>query len=113
MLYILRFCALLVFLNLCTPFKLVARNVIHLSPSAEPREHAFTILIPDGWITQGGIYRVDPSRAGGAGNSIAAKLDFVVKRDAAGTVMTHTFPDQLYMDMRRSPAASMFPPGSN
>jgi len=108
-----RFCALVVFLNFCSPCGLVAGNVIHLSPTAEPREHAFTMLIPDGWITQGGIYRVDSSRAGGAGNSIVAKLDFVVKRDAAGTVMTHTFPDQLYMDMRRSPAASMFPPGSN
>ena len=108
-----RFGALLLFLNLCSSCVLMARDVIHLSPTAEPREHAFTMLIPDGWITQGGIYRVDPSRAGGAGNSIAAKLDFVVKRDAAGTVMTHTFPDELYKDMRRSPAAPMFPPGSN
>jgi hypothetical protein len=111
--YCFRSCALLIFLNLCATCRLVAGNVIHLSPFAEPREHAFTMLIPDGWITQGGIYRVDPSRAGGAGNSITAKLDFTVKRDAPGTAMTHTFPDLLYMDMRRSPAAAMFPPGSN
>ncbi len=108
-----RLCALLVFLNLCTPCKLAGAKAIHLSPAAEPNERAFTMLIPDDWSTQGGIYRVDPSRTGGAANSIDAKLDFIVKRDAAGTVMTHSFPDLLYFDMRNSPAASMFPPGSN
>ena len=35
-----RLCALLAFLNLCTPCGLAARNVIHLSPFAEPRDFA-------------------------------------------------------------------------
>jgi len=80
---------------------------------SEPREGAFTMLIPDGWSTQGGVYRVDPSRAHGTGNAVAAKVDFIVTRDAAGTAMMHRLPDTSYKDMRGSPAAGMFPPGSN
>jgi hypothetical protein len=80
---------------------------------SEPREGAFTMLIPDGWSTQGGVYRKDPSRSGGAGNAVAAKVDFIVTRDAAGTAMMHRLPDTSYKDMRNSPAAGMFPPGSN
>jgi len=89
------------------------RTVIHFRRIAEPREGAFTMLVPDGWLTQGGVFRVDPGKAGGAGNSVAAKVDFTIMRDAAGTVMVRTLPDRSYKDMRNSPAAAMFPPGSN
>lgn len=109
-------CWPVVALLLCIPLgaaALAEPKVIHFHPISEPREGAFTMLVPDGWQTEGGVYRVDPSRAGGAGNSVAAKVDFVVKRDATGTVMVHTLPDNLYKDMRGSPAAAMFPPGSN
>jgi hypothetical protein len=88
-------------------------GLIHFHRVSEPREGAFTMLIPDGWLTEGGVYRVNPATAGGAGNSLAAKVDFTVKKDAAGSVMVHSLPDTSYMDMRRSPAAPMFPPGSN
>lgn len=82
---------------------------------AEPKEHAFTILVPQGWRAEGGILRVDPSRAGGPANSIEAKLDFAIKRDAAGSAMIRWLPDVSFIDMRGSPAARMgaFPPGSN
>ncbi len=76
-------------------------------------EQAFTILVPDGWLTEGGIVRVDPGAAGGAAQSIEAKFDFTVRKDAAGTVMIRWLPHIYYCDMRHSPAASMFPPGSN
>ena len=76
-------------------------------------ENAFTILVPDGWQTEGGILRVDPSAAGGAAQSLEAKFDFTVKRDAAGSVMLRWVPHIYYVDMRFSPAGSMFPPGSN
>ena len=52
---------------------------------AEPREHAFTILVPQGWLSEGGIVRVNPAGAGGTANAIAAKVDFAVKREAQGT----------------------------
>lgn len=81
----------------------------------EPRERAFTLLIPKGWQVEGGIIRVDPTAQGGPSQSIAAKLDFVVKKDRAGTVMIRLLPEVLYYDARMSPAGQMglFPPGSN
>ena len=48
---------------------------------AEPREKAFTLLIPKGWQIDGGIMRINPLTQGGAAQSIAAKLDFTVKKD--------------------------------
>jgi len=81
----------------------------------EPREGAFSMLIPQGWMVEGGVFRVDPTAAGGPAQSIEAKLDMAVKRDAAGTVMSRALPDMRYIDMRFSPAGQMglFPPGSN
>lgn len=38
----------------------------------EPRENAFSILIPKGWQIEGGIFRIDPTMQGGAAQSIAA-----------------------------------------
>ena len=82
---------------------------------SEPRENAFSLLIPKGWTVEGGIFRVDPTQQGGAAQSIAAKLDLTVKKDAAGTVMIRWLPDMLYFDARNSPAGQMglFPTGSN
>lgn len=90
-------------------------EVISFSRVSEPRENAFSLLIPKGWQTEGGIFRVDPTAQGGPAQSIAAKLDFAVKKDQAGTVMIRWLPDVLFFDMRMSPAGQMgmFPPGSN
>ncbi len=81
----------------------------------EPREKAFSLLIPKGWQVEGGIVRVNPMTQGGPAQSIAAKLDFSVKKDQAGTVMSRRLPDMLYFDARFTPAGQMgmFPPGSN
>jgi hypothetical protein len=81
----------------------------------EPREKAFSLLVPKGWQVEGGIFRVDPLKQGGAAQSIAAKLDFTVKKDSAGTVLMRWLPDLLYFDPRYSPAAQMglLPVGSN
>ncbi|NPU84784.1 MAG: hypothetical protein HPY65_09875 [Syntrophaceae bacterium] len=65
---------------------------------SEPREHAFTMLVPRGWIVEGGIFRVDPNRTGGTGNSIEAKCDIAVKSDAEGTVMLRRLPKINYAD---------------
>lgn len=72
-------------------------------------------MIPKGWHTEGGIVRVDPATAGGAAQSIEAKVDFAVKRDHSGTVMLRQLPDWYYCDLRHSPAGKMgmFPTGSN
>lgn len=82
---------------------------------AEPKENAFTILMPRGWQAEGGIFRVNPTAQGGAAQSIAAKLDFAIKKDPQGSVMIRWLPDVLFYDARYSPAGQMgmFPPGSN
>ncbi|MCB0730203.1 MAG: hypothetical protein KDC88_04140 [Ignavibacteriae bacterium] len=81
----------------------------------EPKENAFSLLIPKGWKLEGGIFRVDPLTQGGPSQSIAAKLDFSVKKDNEGSVMIRWLPDVLFFDARYSPAGQMglFPEGSN
>ena len=64
----------------------------------EPREGAFTILIPRGWQVLGGIFRVDPNQAGGTMNSIEAKCDIAIASDARGTVMLRRLPKINYAD---------------
>lgn len=78
---------------------------------AEPREHAFTMLVPKGWLVEGGIFRVDPNRVGGTMNSIESKCDISVKSDAAGTVMLRRFPKINYADGPMIPFTHG--PGSN
>ncbi len=109
--------AVLVSLIICSSNssnQLNAQNVI-FNRVNEHNENAFTVLVPKGWQIAGGIFRVDPSRQGGAAQSIAAKVDFAVKKDAAGTVMIRWLPDVLFYDARYSPAGQMgmFPQGSN
>jgi len=81
----------------------------------EPKEKAFSLLIPNNWIIEGGMVRLDPTARGGASNSIDAKLDFCVKKDRTGTAMIRWLPELLYKDMRGSPARALgqFPDGSN
>lgn len=63
---------------------------------AEPREGAFTILVPRGWQSDGGIYRVNAAQAGGPLNAIEAKCDVIFKSDARGTVAFRILPDIVY-----------------
>jgi hypothetical protein len=64
----------------------------------EPKEGAFSILIPRGWLVEGGIFRVDPNTAGGTANAIEAKCDFAIKKDPRGTVMLRRLPKINYAD---------------
>lgn len=63
---------------------------------AEPREGAFTILVPRGWLSDGGIYRVNAAQAGGPLNAIEAKCDLIFKSDARGTAAFRILPDIVY-----------------
>ena len=78
----------------------------------EPKEQAFSILIPEGWGHEGGIVRVNPI-ASGAANAIEAKVDYTVFSDAKKTVQIHWLPDIYYYDASQSLAGGMFPEGSN
>ncbi len=90
-------------------------NHIVFESKSEPKENAFKYRLPKDWVTEGGIFRIDPTAGGGSGNAIEAKLDFSMKKDNAGTVMMRWLPDMSYFDMSNSPAGQMgmFPTGSN
>jgi hypothetical protein len=81
----------------------------------EPREGAFSMIVPQGWKVEGGIMRLDPNAMGGPAQSIEAKLDMAIKRDDQGTVMARTLADMRYADIAAANPmlAGMFPPGSN
>lgn len=81
---------------------------------AEPRESAFTLAVPKGWLLEGGIQRADLMHQVISTQSIEAKLDLTVKRDPAGTVALRWCPEIKYCDPRYLQQVAMFfPPGSN
>lgn len=73
----------------------------------EQKEGAWTLLLPRGWIAQGGIFYVSPVKTRGYANAVAPKGNFLVKKDAAGSVMIHWLPDMYYYDARRSMVGRM------
>ena len=78
----------------------------------EPNEKAFSVLVPQGWKTAGGIFNVNPLERNGPGNSISPKCDFRVQSDASGSVMVRWLPSWNYADLSRSPMGySLFQPG--
>ncbi len=87
-------------------------NILVLHRYTEPRESAFTILLPEGWRAEGGVLRVNPLTSTGAMNTVGAKVDFSVKSDAAGTVMMHWLPNFAYKDPRWL-QGGYFPVGSS
>jgi hypothetical protein len=87
-------------------------QIMRFERVAEPKEGAFTLLVPSGWRTSGGITRVNPMAANGALNAVAAKLDFSIQSPDGRTTL-RWYPETNYFDMRGSPAQGQFPPGSN
>jgi len=85
-----------------------AAGVWRLHRHVEPKEGAFTVLLPEGWIFDGGVLRLNPSS--GPMNSVGAKIDFAEKSDPAGTVMMHWLANLAYKDPRLLPG---FQVGSN
>lgn len=86
-----------------------------LRRQTEPRQQAFSVLVPDGWQTDGGLFSVDPNQSGGSLNAVDTKCDFSVKRDPAGTVMARWAPSYNFVDFSRAAEfanmAQLFPPG--
>ncbi len=68
---------------------------IGFSPTREPNENAFTILVPTGWNSQGGIFRVNAAEMGGPLNALVAKCDLTFSSQD-GSVMFHILPDIVY-----------------
>ena len=84
-----------------------------LHRSWEPAQHAFTLLVPDGWQMKGGMFNVNALEMNGPGNSLIPKIDFTVESDAKGTVLIRWLPAWNYADLRATATAGFFQPGSN
>jgi hypothetical protein len=77
----------------------------------EPNEGAFSILVPQGWQSKGGIFRVNPLQAGGPLNALAAKCDLTLQSDGRATVSFRILPDIVYA--YAGIGGGFFPPGAN
>ncbi len=66
----------------------------------EPREKAFTILVPQGWQLEGGMVRPDFRRQWIGPQTIEVKVDLIVKRDDQASVMIRFCPEIKYCDPR-------------
>ncbi|MCF8069919.1 MAG: hypothetical protein K9L30_15160 [Desulfobacterales bacterium] len=62
----------------------------------EPREHAFTIKVPKGWLMEGGIFRLLAHEIGGPLNATESKCDLTLKSDSLGHVYFKILPDIVY-----------------
>jgi hypothetical protein len=78
--------------------KTTALNALVFKHQSEPREGAFSLQVPEGWLTEGGIFRANPMQTMLNAQAIEAKLDFIVKRDALGSVALRWCPEVKYTD---------------
>lgn len=86
-------------------------QALYLRGIQEPREAAFSMLLPEGWLYDGGVLRINPLATTGVTNSVGAKFDFRVRREAAGLASMHWLPSITYQDPR--PLTLAPPVGSN
>jgi len=63
----------------------------------EPREKAFSLLVPKGWVIEGGALRLLSDKIAGASNMVECKFDMAV-RSADGKVILRWLPDMLCID---------------
>jgi hypothetical protein len=79
----------------------------------EPKEKAFSFLLPKGWMVEGGVFNVNPLKMNGAGNTISPKCDLTVKKDGGGIVMLRWVPSWNYADLSLAPMGwGAFRPGT-
>ena len=79
----------------------------------EPNEQAFTVAVPQGWNLAGGIFRTDLTQQMVDAQNIEAKIDFTISSDAQASIAIRWCPTVKYCDVRMTPAAMLFPQGSN
>ncbi|WP_201353596.1 hypothetical protein [Hydrogenimonas urashimensis] len=102
---------LLLAILFCIPAALYGYEGVAFKRVYEPRERAFSILVPKGWQHEGGIFRVNALQAGGPLNAMEAKCDLLYKSDKKATVAFHIYPDIVYAHL--GIGGGFFPPGSN
>jgi hypothetical protein len=101
--------------NILPPSRGICDGVL-FRREVEAREAAFSYLIPDGWISSGGMVRRDPLATGTNPDSVAVKMDFQVQLDSLGRALIRWMPNITYFDIGCSAVyqdAQLFPPGSS
>jgi hypothetical protein len=78
------------------------KNAILFNRVNEPREKALSLLVPKGWIIEGGAFRILDPNAAGANNMVDCKFDMAVKKDAEGSVVIRWLPDMLCIDQKNA-----------
>ncbi|MCU0474267.1 MAG: hypothetical protein MUC93_13050 [Bacteroidales bacterium] len=68
----------------------------------EPKEGALSMLVPRGWIIEGGAIRLLDANIAGANNMVDCKFDITVKKDAEGSVMIRWLPEMLCIDQSQA-----------
>jgi hypothetical protein len=71
---------------------------VYFTRTEEPVEKAFSMLVPKGWITQGGAIRITDPNIAGVNNMVDCKFDISVKKDKEGSVMIRWMPEMLCID---------------
>lgn len=81
----------------------------------DPSEGAFNLLVPKGWLMEGGILRANLMMERISAQNMEAKVDFSVKRDSQGSVMIRWCPEVKYCDPRWTITGQMgwMQPGGN
>jgi len=78
------------------------KDAVILNRIEEPREKALTLLVPRGWILEGGALRLLDPNIAGANNMVECKFDMSVRKDAQGSVMIRWLPDMLCIDQNKA-----------
>jgi len=68
----------------------------------EPKEKAFSLMVPHGWILEGGALRLLDPNIAGVSNMVDCKFDLSVKKDAEGSVMIRWLPEMLCIDQSQA-----------
>ncbi|HEY3296759.1 MAG TPA: hypothetical protein VGL38_15110 [bacterium] len=89
-------------------------SVLAFQRMEESHEHAFSYLLPFGWISHGGVVRRDPLAPSVNPMYAAPQMDFTLERDSVGSAMIRWMPNIVYYDTRRAriSGSQLFPPGS-
>ena len=87
-------------LSLLFSLEIFAQNssAIQYVRKQEPKENAFSLLIPKGWQIEGGAIRILNPDIAGSLNMVDCKFDMAVKKDATGSVMIRWMPEMLCID---------------
>jgi len=78
------------------------KDALRFNRINEPNEKALSMLVPGGWVIEGGAIRLTDPNIAGASNMVECKFDMAVKKDPAGSVMIRWLPEMLCIDQSQA-----------